>query len=125
MFPIHIRVNVLKIGENTYVLIGDEITEFSTEEQITNFWSPVGRNDVPYPVAESENHLYFLASSDMKSIPKDVYKTSVDDYMEGCGEEGEEGEGQVDGNYEFAYHIYYENNLDGDELDILEVHQLV
>ena len=43
-----------------YVFIGDSIYEFSTVEPILKFTSPVGNNDVPYPLAVSKNLVYFM-----------------------------------------------------------------
>jgi len=42
-----------------YIWIGDEIQEFTTKnDNITKFYSPVGNNDVPYPIAIGENYVY-------------------------------------------------------------------
>ena len=43
-----------------YVFIGDQIYEFSTDEPILKYTSPVGNNDVPYPIAVSKNFVYFI-----------------------------------------------------------------
>ena len=43
-----------------YVFIGDYIYEFSTVEPILKYTSPVGNNDVPYPIAVSKNLVYFM-----------------------------------------------------------------
>lgn len=50
-----------KIKNNNYLAcVGFQIFQFQAPEQIINYYSQVGNNDVPYPVAESENYLYFM-----------------------------------------------------------------
>lgn len=43
-----------------YIYIGSEIYRFETSEEISDFISPIGNSDVPYPVAYSENYVYFM-----------------------------------------------------------------
>ncbi len=40
--------------------LGSSIYQFETTEEILDFISPIGNNDVPYPVAYSENFIYFF-----------------------------------------------------------------
>ena len=94
---------LLETGKNSYTLIGDKIVEFDTEEPITNFWACVGRNDIPYPVALSENFIYFLQSSCMTYVPIDIYEETAID------------EGETIEDYEFAYFIYYQSQKLQDE----------
>lgn len=42
-----------------YVFIGGNVGQFDTSEPISAFESPVGNNDVPYPVAISESEVFF------------------------------------------------------------------
>lgn len=51
---------LLKIKKDKYVYIGSEIYEFSTTEDINEYISPVGNNDVPYPVAIGKENIYFM-----------------------------------------------------------------
>ncbi len=46
--------------KNQYVFIGATIYEFTTIEPIEKFYSTVGNNDVPYPVALSKSFVYFM-----------------------------------------------------------------
>ena len=46
---------LLNIGDKRYVSIGWTIYEFSTKDQITEYYSPVGKSDVPYPVQMEPN----------------------------------------------------------------------
>jgi hypothetical protein len=56
---------LLKINENEYVFIGDQIYSFKTNHQIVSFVSPVGNNDVPYPYAiDDKDNYYFLLHPD-------------------------------------------------------------
>ncbi len=46
---------------NKYLFIGTEIYSFTSEDEITDFFSPVGNNYVPYPFAiDTEKNYYFL-----------------------------------------------------------------
>lgn len=48
-------------GLCTYLYIQRRGLKFTTPEPITDFVSPLGNSDVPYPVAFSKNYVYFLA----------------------------------------------------------------
>lgn len=62
--------------KNSYVLIHSSITRFVADQEIVQFVSNVGNNDVPYPYAVDLNgHVYLLLNGvKMTSIPKN--KTS-------------------------------------------------
>ena len=51
---------LLKIGDKRYVSIGWTIYEFSTKDEITEYHSPVGNSDVPYPIAIGTDYVYFM-----------------------------------------------------------------
>ena len=56
-----------------YVYIGSEIYEFKPSDEIIEYYSQVGYNDVPYPVAIGKENMYFM-----------LYKTYVPiKYFEG------------------------------------------
>ena len=61
MISILLKINCT-IHKNYYVFIGDRLYGFSTpdDEPIETFYSTVGNNDVPYPVALSKNYIYFM-----------------------------------------------------------------
>lgn len=65
--------------KNTYVFVGTELFKFSTDEPITNFFSPIGNSDVPYPYAKSENYYYMLLD---KIYVKKEDLTEKDKYQE-------------------------------------------
>jgi hypothetical protein len=63
---------LLQIGKDSYVFIGRIIYEFSTnDDQIIEYYSPVGNIDVPYPVAIGEKNIYFML--DLKYVPIDKF----------------------------------------------------
>ena len=51
---------LIEININKYVFIGEYVYEFSTTSKIEEFFSMIGNNDVPYPVAIDKNNVYFL-----------------------------------------------------------------
>ena len=51
---------LIKIENNSYIHIGCEIFSFYTEEEILEYISPVGNNDVPYPYAIDKKNNYYL-----------------------------------------------------------------
>jgi hypothetical protein len=52
--------SVLLQLKDKYVYIGDRIYEFKTKDDIVKYYSPIGNNDVPYPVAVSKENIYFM-----------------------------------------------------------------
>jgi hypothetical protein len=63
-----------------YVYIHYRILEFNTEERITKLLSPIGNSDVPYPVAVSKNHYYFLL--DDVILPRSLFVKQKDLYSQ-------------------------------------------
>lgn len=57
---IHGNSVLIKISNNKYVSVGHDIYSFETDEKILDYVSPIGNNDVPYPVAFGENNVYFM-----------------------------------------------------------------
>lgn len=69
---------LLEMKPCEYVLIqGMGVTSFTTDERITDFFSPVGPNDVPYPYAVSDNYMYFTSCRIHKSAKP---KTAIRDF---------------------------------------------
>jgi len=62
---------LLKV-KNKYVYIGEEIYEFKINDEIIEYYSPIGNNDVPYPVAFGKENIYFL--SEQIYLPKKYSK---------------------------------------------------
>lgn len=51
---------LLELPLGKYVYIGDSIYEFTSQEPILKYYSWLGNNDVPYPVALSKNYAFFM-----------------------------------------------------------------
>jgi hypothetical protein len=70
-----------------YVYIGDKIYAFSLQEgdEFEAYYSPVGNNDVPYPVLVGKENVYFML--DKKYVPREHFPTNQ--------------------NWEDAYSLYY------------------
>jgi len=50
-----------------------KVYEFSTTDEIKEYKSPIGNNDVPYPVAFGEQNVYFMLDEEfvpIKNLPK-------------------------------------------------------
>ena len=61
---------LLQITKNKYVFVGHIIVEFSTKEQIKEYHSMIGNNDVPYPLAIGKDNIYFMITKrDDGTIP--------------------------------------------------------
>ncbi len=64
----------------TYVYIKQAITKFTIDEPIINYYSDVGNNDVPYPIAETESSLIFMTDLDKNCIVPKIYFDNLDSY---------------------------------------------
>ena len=51
---------LLELSAKKYMYIGSEIYEFQTEDKIESYYSLVGNNDVPYPIALGTDNIYFM-----------------------------------------------------------------
>ena len=74
--------------KNKYAYIGGEVYEFTTSDDdfIEEYYSDIGRNDIPYPVAVGQKYAYFMM--DHSYIPKTMFKPNIvwhDAYMEYYG----------------------------------------
>ncbi len=72
-YAMHGTSILIKEGGRSYVFIGQEIYRFHTDDKITDFVSPMGNNNVPYPVAIGEDNVYFLL--DREFIAKSELRT--------------------------------------------------
>lgn len=84
---------VLHLTGQDYVYIGHMIYTFSLQEgdEFDTYYSPVGRNDVPYPVLLGKQNVYFML--DKKYVPREKFPKNQ--------------------NWEDAYDIYYGNFKSG------------
>lgn len=51
---------LIQLTKHKYMSIGFGIYTFESSEEIIDYVSPIGNNDVPYPVAYSKNRVYFM-----------------------------------------------------------------
>ena len=72
---------LLEIKDKKYCYIGNFIFEFTTKDKITKYASPVGGNDVPYPVAYGEDNMYFFDYDCVKKLKKDLFSGMNVDYL--------------------------------------------
>ena len=62
-----------------YVFIGDSLFEFSTDEPINFFFSPIGNSDVPYPYAISDYFTFLLTE---KVFISNEDRNTIDPYQQ-------------------------------------------
>jgi len=65
---------LVEIQSKRYCLISESIIEFSTKDTIEKYDSPVGLNDVPYPVAYGSDNVYVLGFDKNQYVPKESVK---------------------------------------------------
>ena len=59
-YKMHGNSILIQLDTNKYLYIGDTIYAFMTNEKIIDYVSPVGNNDVPYPIAYGNKYVYFM-----------------------------------------------------------------
>lgn len=72
---------LLQIRKSNYVFIGHEIFSFDTgNDEIIEYYSPIGNSDVPYPYAVGRDYVYFLL--DNKRVPVEYIDPKKDGYSQ-------------------------------------------
>jgi hypothetical protein len=74
-----------ELGAGRYVFVGEQIYEFSVaagDDVIEAYHSPIGNNDVPYPVAVGKKYLYFLLMGDHCYVPCALFDLKGDLYRQ-------------------------------------------
>ena len=61
---------LVSLGDKKYLHIGSVIYSFVTDDEITEYYSPVGNSSVSYPYAVSKKHIYLL--TDFVKISSDI-----------------------------------------------------
>lgn len=87
---------LIKLDDHNYVFVGWEIYQFSTSDVLMDFISPVGNNDVPYPIAYGDKNMYLLTIKKFvprKEIDIDPYNANYiynnySDYEKKTGKKG-------------------------------------
>lgn len=83
---------LIEIKDKQYCYIGNTINEFTTKDKIKKYESPVGGNDVPYPVAYSDESIYFFEFNNIKRLSKDLFTSlKVDDLWKKYYGDGRKG----------------------------------
>jgi hypothetical protein len=68
---------LLHISGNRYVYVGTEVYEFTMEDKLDEYFSMVGRNDVPYPVLLGTENVYFMIDGDHTYVPRDKFPSTL------------------------------------------------
>jgi len=63
---------LLHVSGNRYIYVGSSIYEFQIDDKVDEYFSMVGRNDVPYPVLLGTENVYFMLEEDHCYIPRDM-----------------------------------------------------
>ena len=67
---------LFKIGGKKYFYVGERIFSFQTNDEITEYFSEDGYNDVKYPFALSNENIYYLLYQ--KYIPVEEYQNTIE-----------------------------------------------
>lgn len=69
---------LVNTSDNKYVYIGDEIYDFETDDEIIDYYSPIGNSDVPYPFAIGTKYTYLMIHH--KKILNTFVRNKLDPY---------------------------------------------
>eukprot|EP00965_Chrysotila_dentata_P062038 2055600-Pleurochrysis_carterae.AAC.1 len=61
---------LLRRDDGSYVFVGWDVFSFKTKEPVLTFYSLIGNNDVPYPVAVTSKSVAFML--ERRIVPKHV-----------------------------------------------------
>lgn len=80
---------LLDLRKGMYMFIGQMVYTFEVEkgDEIQNYYSPIGNNDVPYPYAIGKTHTYLMIEN--VSVANDLLTKGVDPYKHYYGFTGE------------------------------------
>jgi hypothetical protein len=67
---------LLHLSGKKYMFIGNEIYEFTMEDEFDAYYS-IGNYDVPYPVLLGSKYVYFMLEYDHTYIPRDLFKAKM------------------------------------------------
>ncbi len=79
---------LVKFSDQKYMFVGNIIYTFNAPENILKYYSLLGNNDVPYPVAVSKNFIFMML--DQIYVNKKYFKSQnyLDAYTEYYGHTG-------------------------------------
>ena len=66
---------LFEIGDKKYIHVGNELFSFETNDEIVDYFSEHGNNDVKYSFAYGKENIYFM--SHQKYIPIQEYENST------------------------------------------------
>jgi len=59
-YAMHGNSILVQLSIHKYLYIGQVVYSFSTKDEINDYISPIGKSDVPYPVAYGDDNVYFM-----------------------------------------------------------------
>lgn len=74
-YKMHHNSILIKLDKYQYMFIGHTIYTFKAKHKIIDFITPMGNNDVPYPIAYDEGYIYFML--DMKYMERNKFSTNL------------------------------------------------
>lgn len=77
---------LIQISSHQYVFIGTEVFRFETDDELLEYYSPIGNSDVSYPYAIGTEWVYFFIESMM--IPQRLIHRKEDGYTQFYGHDG-------------------------------------
>lgn len=75
VYESHHNTILIKLNDHKYIYVSGNVIQFETTEPIIDYISCMGNNDVPYPVAYSDNYVYFIQEREF--IQKDGLPTEA------------------------------------------------
>lgn len=66
---------LVKVKSHSYIEIGSDIYQFETNDEIYDYFSEIGNNDVPYPIALGTENTYFMV--DYHYVPNSQIKMEI------------------------------------------------
>ena len=71
---------LFEIEDKKYVHVGEKIFRFETNDEITDYFSEHGYNDVKYSFARGKENIYFMAHQKYIPIQEYVNSTGKNEY---------------------------------------------
>ena len=71
----HGNTVLIMLTSKKYMFVGCNICTFTTQNEIIDYVSPLGNNDVPYPVAYDNDNVYFMMEN--VYVPRDELLTPM------------------------------------------------
>ena len=66
---------LFKIEDKKYILVGEKLFSFETDDEFLKFSSEHGFNDIKFPFAHGKENIYFMLHQ--KYIPLEEYENST------------------------------------------------